>query len=173
MTTQAQVFGAGCAALPAGPAPGSLAAMAGQPAAAAAATNPLLRSLSTALKKADLVDTLNSGRAVTVFAPSDQAFADLRRTLGAQRFNQLLADQNVLSELLKYHVLPQREDRAALLAAGTVATDEGSSLQFTANGRTLLVEDGAGRTATVLCGNIPTTNATVFLIDKVLLRQQP
>jgi uncharacterized surface protein with fasciclin (FAS1) repeats len=173
VTTRAQVFGVGCPTLPDGSAPGSLAAMAGQPVVVAVAANPLLSSLSTALKKAGLVDSLNAASGMTVFAPTDQAFADLRHTLGADRFNELIADQNTLSDLLKYHLLGQRQDRAALLTAGTVVTEEGASLQVTASGPTLQIGDGAGRTATVLCGNIPTANATVFLIDKVLLQQQP
>jgi uncharacterized surface protein with fasciclin (FAS1) repeats len=173
VTTPAQVFGTGCSKLPASPVPGSLSAMAGQPVASAAAGNPLLTSLSTVVKKADLVDTLNTAPGITVFAPSDQAFADLEQTLGADRFNALLADQNTLVDLLKYHVLPRRHDRAALLADATEATMEGAGLRVSAAGPTIQVTDGAGRSATVLCGNIPTANATVFVIDKVLLRQQP
>jgi uncharacterized surface protein with fasciclin (FAS1) repeats len=173
VTTPAQVFGAGCSRLPAGPAPGSLSAMAGQPVAAAAAGSPLLTSLSTAVKKADLVDTLNTAPGITVFAPSDQAFADLEQMLGADRFDALLADQNTLVDLLKYHVLPRRYDRAALLADATEASMQGASLQVSAAGPTIQVTDGAGRSATVLCGNIPTANATVFVIDKVLLRRRP
>jgi uncharacterized surface protein with fasciclin (FAS1) repeats len=178
VTTPAQVFGSGCAALPTGTAPGSPTASAGLPVVAALAAVPSLSSLSTALKKADLTGALDAQHGVTVFAPTDQAFAELRQTLGQQAFDELLADQNQLADLLKYQVVAQRYDRAGLLAAGsgqTVPTLEGTGVQVAGgpDGRTPRITDGAGRVATVLCGNIPTANATVFVVDRVLLRRTP
>jgi uncharacterized surface protein with fasciclin (FAS1) repeats len=174
VTNPGQVFGAGCASLPGAGAPGSLTAMAGQPVAAALAGNPELTSLSTLLKKANLVDAWNSQPAATVFAPTNQAFAELKQTLGADQFAALLADQNKLADLLKYQLAAHRYDRAGLLAAQTVSTEDGSSsLRTATSGATTTVTDGARRAATVLCGNIPTANATVFLLDKVLLPRQP
>ena len=169
VTTPADTFGAACSTLPQGNTAGSLTAMGPQPVATAASTNPLLTTLVTAVEKAGLVDTLNSQHAITVFAPSDPAFAEVQQTLGPQKFNALLADQNALGNVLKLHVIAKRYDRAGLASAGTVTSLAGGSLTVKDTGSTLTVTDPSGQTATVLCGNIPTANATVFVIDKVLM----
>jgi uncharacterized surface protein with fasciclin (FAS1) repeats len=168
VTSPADVFGAACTKLPQGNAPGSLDSMGPQPVATAASTNPLLTTLVTAVKAAGLVDTLNSQQAITVFAPYNGAFADVQKAMGAEKFNALLADKTALGNILKYHVVAQRYDRQGLVAAGSVPTLAGGDLQIKTAGSTISVTDGSGATATVLCGNIPTSNATVFVIDKVL-----
>lgn len=169
VTTPADTFGAACAELPQGDAPGSLASMGPRPVASAASTNPLLTTLVTAVKAAGLVDTLNSQKAITVFAPYNGAFADVRKALGEQKFNALLADKSALGNLLKYHVVGRRYDRAGLVSAASVPTLAGGELQIKDAGSTISVTDGSGQTASVLCGNVPTANATVFVIDKVLM----
>src|SRR6185312_12422809 len=74
-TAMAQQFGAGCAAVPTDASnPGSFDAMAKVPVATAASGNPLLSTLVTAVKKANLVDSLNSAQGITVFAPANAAF---------------------------------------------------------------------------------------------------
>jgi uncharacterized surface protein with fasciclin (FAS1) repeats len=176
VTTPAQAFGAGCSSLPSGVAPGSLTAMAGQPVSATVSGNPMLRDLFAITQKADLVAGLNQRGSLTVFAPDNQAFDQLRQTLGPDRWASLLADQSSLADTVRYQAVGQRYDRAGLLAAGSVPTLRGGSLRVTeANGArdTLQVTDGAGQTATVLCGNMPTANATVFVIDRVLLPRAP
>lgn len=167
-------FGPACDQLPQGNAPGSLDSMGPQPVATAASTNPMLKTLVTAVKAANLVDTLNSQEAITVFAPYDAAFAEVKRSLGDAKFNALLADKEQLGNVLKYHVVARRLDKPGLLAEpnGSVATLAGGTLKVTADGDDLKVTDGAGNTANVLCGNIPTKNATVFVIDKVLMAKQ-
>lgn len=169
ITTPNQAFGPACKQLPQGGVPGSALRMAAQPVGAAAATNPLLKTLSLAVQKAGMVETLNSAQTATVFAPYEDAFTDLQQSLGPDRFNALLADKNALGEILKYHVVVKRYDRAGLAAAGTVTTLQGGNLQVKDAADTMNVTDNAGQTAHVLCGNLPTSNATVFLIDKVLL----
>ena len=69
-------FGPACAKVPAS-GPGSVADMANQPVATAAARNPLLSTLATAVSKAGLADTLNRAEALTVFAPTNDAFAKI------------------------------------------------------------------------------------------------
>ena len=169
VTTPSDVFGAACSKLPQGSDPGSLTAMGPQPVASAASTNPLLTTLVTAVKAAGLVDTLNSQKAITVFAPYNGAFADVQKALGPQKFNALLANKTALGNILKYHVIAQRYDRQGLVSAASVPTLAGGNLQIKDAGPTITVTDGSGQTATVLCGNIPTANATVFVIDKVLM----
>ena len=169
VTTPSDVFGAACSKLPQGNDPGSLTAMGPQPVATAASTNPLLTTLVTAVKAAGLVDTLNSQKAITVFAPYNGAFAAVHKALGAQKFKALLANKTALGNILKYHVIAQRYDRQGLVSAASVPTLAGGNLQIKDTGATITVTDGSGQTATVLCGNIPTANATVFVIDKVLM----
>ena len=169
VTTPSDVFGAACSKLPQGSTPGSLSAMGPQPVASAASSNLLLTTLVTAVKAAGLVDTLNSQKAITVFAPYNGAFAEVQKALGAQKFNALLANKTALGNILKYHVIAQRYDRQGLVTAASVPTLAGGNLQIKDAGATITVTDGSGQTATVLCGNIPTANATVFVIDKVLM----
>jgi uncharacterized surface protein with fasciclin (FAS1) repeats len=170
VTTNADVFGPACSQLPQGDSPGSLNSMGPQPVASAAGTNPLLSTLVTAVGKVPgLADTLNQQKAITVFAPYNGAFEAVQKQVGEQAFNGLLANQQQLGGLLSYHVVPQRYDAAGLVAAGTTTELAGGDLTIGGTPEAPTVTDGMGNTANVLCGNIPTSNATVFVIDKVLM----
>ncbi|MEU7812729.1 fasciclin domain-containing protein [Pseudonocardia sp. NPDC049154] len=170
VTTDADVFGPACNQLPQGDAPGSLNNMGPQPVASAASTNPLLTTLVTAVGKVPgLADTLNSQKGITVFAPYNGAFDQVKTQLGDQAFNGLLANQQQLGGLLSYHVVPQRYDAEGLVAAGTTTELAGGTVTIGGTPEAPTVTDGQGNTAKVLCGNIPTANATVFVIDKVLM----
>jgi uncharacterized surface protein with fasciclin (FAS1) repeats len=148
--------------------------MGSMPVASAASSNPLLKTLVSAVKSAGLVDVLNNQKSITVFAPYDPAFAEVKKSLGDAKFNALRGDKEQLGSVLKYHVIARRYDKAGLLAEqnGSVATLQGGTLKVAADGDSMTVTDGAGNTAHVLCGNIPTSNATVFVIDKVLMGQK-
>lgn len=169
-TTNAQVFGPACSQLPQGDAPGSLNNMGPQPVASAASTNPLLTTLVTAVGKVPgLADTLNQQQAITVFAPYNGAFGEVKKALGDQQFNALLADQTKLKTILSYHVVPKRYDAAGIVQAGTLNELAGGSVTIGGTPDAPTITDGKGNTAKVLCGNVPTSNATVFVIDKVLM----
>ncbi|MFI5593587.1 fasciclin domain-containing protein [Amycolatopsis sp. NPDC051758] len=161
MTTNADVFGPACSQLPQGSAPGSLDSMGPQPVASAASTNPLLTKLVAAVKATNLVDTLNSQPAITVFAPADPAFA----ALGDAKFNELAGKPAELAPILQYHVVGKRYDAKGLESAGTLESlnTAGGPLKIEGSGENMTVNG-----AKILCGNIPTKNATVFVIDKVL-----
>ncbi|MFB6889801.1 fasciclin domain-containing protein [Kitasatospora sp. NPDC056327] len=160
-TTQAvagKPFGAACAAVPKDGA-GSFQGMAADPVATAASNNPLLSTLVTAVKTAGLVDTLNSAKNITVFAPTNDAFAKLPKA----DLDAVLADKEKLTKILTYHVVPQRLAPAALAGAHkTLETHDvtvtGTTPDFTANG-----------VAKVLCGDVTTANATVYIVDTVLM----
>ncbi|MBB3039144.1 fasciclin domain-containing protein [Hoyosella altamirensis] len=162
VTTVDDVFGEACSAVPTDPSdPGSLDGMVADPVATAASNNPLLQTLATAVAEAGLVDTLNDPNAeYTVFAPTDDAFD----ALGEETLNEVLADQEQLTSILTYHVVPERHDRDAILEAGELETIQGETITISGSGDDVTVND-----ATVLCGNIPTANATVFVIDTVML----
>jgi uncharacterized surface protein with fasciclin (FAS1) repeats len=155
----AQVFGAACSAVPKD-GKGSFTGMATDPVATAASNNPLLSTLVTAVKEAGLVDTLNSAPEVTVFAPTNDAFAKIP----AETLKKVLADKPTLTKILTNHVV-----------AGKVAPDQLAGSHKTLAGTTITVE-GSGdafmvgkEKANVLCGNVPTANATVYIVDTVLM----
>ena len=149
--------GAGCAGVPT-EGEGSVEGMADDPVATAASNNPLLKTLVAAVTEAGLVDTLNSAENLTVFAPTDDAFAKIAN----KDLNALLADKEALTTVLTHHVVGERlspEDVAGEheTLAGDMITVEGSGEDFTAEG------------AAVVCGNVQTANATVYVIDSVMM----
>ncbi|RSN43444.1 fasciclin [Amycolatopsis sp. WAC 04197] len=161
VTTNSDVFGPACSQLPQGSAPGSLDSMGPQPVASAASTNPLLTKLVAAVKATNLVDTLNSQQAITVFAPADPAF----EALGEAKFTELAGKPDQLAPILQYHVAGKRYDAKGLATVGSVETlnTAGGPVKIEGTGENMTVNG-----AKILCGNIPTKNATVFVIDKVL-----
>jgi uncharacterized surface protein with fasciclin (FAS1) repeats len=168
-TVPADAFGPGCASFPKGDASGSLTALADMPAGVVAAETPDLSTLSAALKTAGLADDISFNQpAVTVFAPTNAAFAQLKQSMGEPKYNALMADKAALTKLLNNHLVRQRNVRTTLVNAGTVPTLAGDSLRVADAGPSMTVTDGAGAAATVQCGNIPTENAIVYTIDKVL-----
>ncbi|MFC0437751.1 fasciclin domain-containing protein [Kutzneria buriramensis] len=159
VTKTTDTFGPACDKIPAS-GKGSLNGMASDPVATAASNNPLLTKLVAAVGAANLGDTLNSQKAITVFAPYDPAFD----ALGADKFAALAKDPGTLAPILQFHVLPQRYDADGLIAAGSEKTLQGGTVKISGDKSSgMMVND-----AHVLCGNIPTGNATVFVIDKVL-----
>jgi uncharacterized surface protein with fasciclin (FAS1) repeats len=147
-----------------GPDEGTLAGMTDDPVATAASSNPVLTTLVTAVSEADLVDTLNSADAVTVFAPTDCAFAALDPTT----LEMALADPTgVLSQVLGFHVVAGERLSAEDLASVTeLDTFSGAKLPVESNGGQITI--GGGQ-ATVVVPDIQTANATVHLIDRVML----
>lgn len=153
------------AAVEGGPAEGTLDGMTDDPVGTAASNNPVLTTLVTAVSEAGLVDTLNGAEALTVFAPTDCAFANLDE----ETLNAALADPTgLLTQVLGYHVLTERIEPADL-STGSYATFTGGELEVEVDGDTISV--GGGQ-ATVLVPGIQTENATVYLIDSVMLPPQ-
>ena len=153
--------GAACAAVPTD-GEGSVSGMADDPVGTAASNNPLLSTLVAAVGAAGLVDTLNTGGPFTVFAPINTAFDKI----DPATLEGVLADTEALTGILTYHVVPEQLSGADLVAGGTFATVNGAELTVADVNGTLVVNGGA---AAVLCGDVPTANATVFLIDSVLM----
>jgi uncharacterized surface protein with fasciclin (FAS1) repeats len=154
-------FGAACSAVPASGA-GSLEALAQDPVATAASNTPDLSTLVTAVKKAGLVDTLNSAQGITVFAPTNDAFSALPKAT----LDKALGDPDgLLTTVLTYHVVQGQLSPDQL--AGSHKTLQGGTLEVSGSGEDFKVNGNSG----VVCGNIKTANATVYLIDQVLLPQ--
>lgn len=156
--TTARDFGPGCASVPKTGA-GSFTGMSTAPVATAASANPVLSTLVTAVKKAGLVDTLNSASGITVFAPDNAAFAKIP----AATLNQVLANKAELTKILTYHVVAGRYTPSQLAAGTPLKTLEGATVTPALMGSTYEVNS-----ADVVCGNVQTANATVYIISKVL-----
>ena len=155
----AAVFGSGCAAVPKD-GKGSFNGMATDPVATAASNNPLLKTLVTAVGAAGLGDTLNTTPDITVFAPVDSAFAKLPPAA----LKAALADpKGLLTKILTNHVVKGKITPDKL--AGDHMTLEGGTLKITGSGESFKVNGGNN----IICGNVPTANATVYIVDGVLL----
>lgn len=155
----ADTFGDGCAAVPTDSSdPGSFAGMVQDPVATAAGNNPVLSTLVQAVGAADLGGTLNQAEALTVFAPSNDAFA----AIPADTLNGLLADVPALTKVLTHHVLPERLDPEQVVGEQTTLNNDTVTVEGDTSGMTV---DGAN----VICGNVQTANATVYIIDAVLV----
>lgn len=155
----AEPFGDGCAAVPED-GQGSFDGMADDPVATAASNNPALSTLVTAVDEAGLVDTLNSAEEITVFAPANDAFEALDpKTLKAA----MKDPKGLLTTVLTYHVIEGRIAPEDL--AGTHTTLQGDDLEVTGSGEDFTVNG----TANMICGNVQTGNATVYIIDGILM----
>jgi len=163
----ANLVGPGCAGyakqVPDGA--GSVQGMAQDPVAVAASNNPLLGTLVAAVSgkvnpKVDLVNTLN-GDEFTVFAPVDDAFGQIPpatlKTLSKP------ANADALSSILTYHVVPGQMTPDQI-SGKTLTTVQGDKLKISGSGDTLKAQD-----ASVICGGVQTDNATVYLIDSVMM----
>jgi uncharacterized surface protein with fasciclin (FAS1) repeats len=163
-TAQAELIGPGCsgyaAQVPTGP--GSVTGMAQDPVAVAASNNPLLTTLTAAVSgqlnpDVNLVDTLNGGQ-FTVFAPTDSAFAKI----DAATIEKLKTDAPLLTKILTYHVVPGQASPSQVI--GAKKTVEGANVTVSGGGSDLKVNN-----ASVVCGGVQTANATVYMIDTVLM----
>ena len=157
-------FGSACSTVPTS-GPGSFEGMSTAPVATAASANPALSTLVQAVTAANLGDTLNSAQDITVLAPANPAF----QAIPADTLNAVLADKQKLTTILTHHVIQGRltPDQLAgehTTLAGDKVTIAGSGENFT------IAAEGTvtGMQASVICGNVQTANATVYIIDQVL-----
>lgn len=151
------------AAVQGGDSEGTLEGMTDDPVATAASNNPVLTTLVAAVGAAGLGDTLNGAEALTVFAPTDCAFA----ALDPATLDAALADPTgLLTTVLGFHVIPERLEMADLAGMTELTTFTGEVLPIEVDGDTVTLNGGA---ATVVVGEIQTANATVYLIDNVML----
>ncbi|MFB7480555.1 fasciclin domain-containing protein [Streptomyces anulatus] len=155
-----QAFGPGCSKLPQS-GNGSTAQMAHENVTTAVNNNPNLSMLADAIKKTDLASTLKGLKGSTVFAPTNDAF----NKLGATKRDAILNDGAQLKKLLTYHVVENKKITKAELPHGTFTTLEGSTLTTSGSGDSFKVNGSVP----IACGDIPTQNATVYIVDGVLV----
>jgi len=163
------LVGSGCAGYakqnPTGPA--SVMGMSMDPVATAASNNPMLKTLTQAVSgqlnpNVNLVDTLNGAPSLTVFAPTDAAFAKL----DPATIDRLKTDSDPLTSILTYHVVDGQASPDQVV--GTRKSMEGGEVTVTGKGNDLKVNN-----ASVVCGGVKTANATVYMIDTVLMPPAP
>ena len=118
-------------------------------------------SLVAALSAAELVATLQGDGPFTVFAPTDQAFADAGIDLAAFTTDEDIA---TLTDILLYHVYSGSVNAASVTDGLTVAMVNGDDASFTVTDGTVMVGD-----ATVVLADVPASNGVIHVIDKVLM----
>ena len=161
MSTE-EPFGEGCTAVPAD-GEGSFTGMTDDPVATAASNNPVLSTLVQAVMQANLVDTLNSAQDITVIAPANPAF----EAVPPDALQAVLADNAQLTAILSHHVIEGRLAPDEL--AGTHTTLGGDEVTIEGSGEDFTVaQTVTGIPASVICGNVQTANATVYIVDQVL-----
>ena len=168
MTTDSMMtmpVGAGCAAYAEANAsgPGSVSGMAADPVATAASNNPLLKTLTAAVSgqlnpQVNLVNDLNGGE-YTVFAPVDDAFGKI----DPATIESLKTDSATLTKILTYHVVQGQLSPEEVV--GTHTTLEGGDVTVAGTPDALTVNGSSN----VICGGVQTANATVYLVDSVLM----
>ena len=119
-------------------------------------------TLAAALKAAGLVDTLKGKGPFTVFAPTDQAFAELP----AGTVENLLKPENKdqLVAILTYHVVSGRYPAARVSTLNDARTVNGEAVGIRASGGKVMVDN-----ATVVAADVTATNGVIHVIDKVLM----
>lgn len=133
-----------------------------------AQSNPELSILVEAVSAAGLVDTLKAKGPYTVFAPTNAAFAALLSELGVTKA-QLLADKELLTSVLTYHVLAGRVAKAEVPLGKAITTVQGSIFKIDSVGGALKMTDGRNRVSTITATDINAYNGVIHTIDKVLL----
>jgi uncharacterized surface protein with fasciclin (FAS1) repeats len=117
------------------------------------------KTLVTAVQAANLVETLQSPGPFTVFAPTDDAFAQLP----PGTIQTLVQNIPQLARILTFHVVSGRLTQDDLAQLGVVTSVEGSTIPIDCS-------DGFEvKNATVVAANIEADNGIIHVIDKVIL----
>ena len=122
-------------------------------------------TLVAAIEAAGLVEALSGPGPFTVFAPTEEAFAELLATLGVTA-EELLADTETLAAVLTYHVVPLEatSELVVTLDGAEVETLNGAPVLISVDGDNVMVND-----ANVLAVDIEASNGVIHVIDAVLL----
>lgn len=126
------------------------------------------KTLVSLVKKAGLAGTLSAPGNLTVFAPTDQAFANLKRRDPAL-YNKVATDKQLLRSVLTYHVVGKRIPAAAALAAAKkgqkVKTVQGESVALSFKSGKIVL-NGAAR---VVIADVKASNGVVHAINAVIV----
>jgi uncharacterized surface protein with fasciclin (FAS1) repeats len=126
-----------------------------------AVATPALSILVTAVTAAGLGDALATTENITVYAPTNDAFDALGGVLDV-----VLADTELLTAVLTYHVTPSKQDPRKFLNATKRATLQGQPVFFHRQGGEARVNNSA-----ITCQGVKTDNGIVWIVDSVLMPQ--
>ena len=132
---------------------------------ATASALPDFSILVEAVVAAGLVRTLHGARPISVFAPTNAAFAALLTELGVTK-DALLANKTLLTQVLTYHVVPARVLKAEVPVNTAITTVQGQT--FTINS-SLVITDQNMRTSNIVATDVFTSNGVIHVVDKVIL----
>jgi transforming growth factor-beta-induced protein len=118
-------------------------------------------TLITAVKAAGLADALSNTQGITVFAPTDAAFAKIP----AADLQAIIADKAKLTEILTYHVSPKRLGERGLARRGKAPTLNGADVTVTGTPEDLVLNGNVN----VILGDIKASNGVIHSIDSVLI----
>lgn len=126
----------------------------------AAVATPALSTLVDAVVAAGLDEALATTDNITVYAPTNDAFA----AIPADILNTIVGDENILTSVLTYHVTPGMWDPRKFLPAVQRTTLQGQKVFYSRGKNSPLVNN-----ATMSCEGVLTDNGVVWIIDSVLL----
>jgi uncharacterized surface protein with fasciclin (FAS1) repeats len=118
------------------------------------------KTLVTAVKAADLVDTLKGKGPFTVFAPTDEAFAKIPQ----EKLEALLKDKKALTAVLTYHVVPGKVMADAVVKLDSAKTVQGQSVNIVAKDGKFAINGAKVLNTDIVCGN-----GVIHVIDAVIL----
>lgn len=126
-----------------------------------ASSDPKFSTLVSAVKAADLVETLSSEGPFTVFAPTNEAF----EALGKDTLQAVLADKTKLVNILTYHVVPQKLLATEVLAQSSITTVQGQELMVSSSPKPMVND------AVIVATDLGADNGVIHVIDTVLIPQ--
>jgi len=133
-----------------------------------AAGDKRFSTLVALVKQAGLVKTLNSKGPFTVFAPTNAAFAALKKN-APDTYNAVVGNKKLLTKVLTYHVLAGQVDSAAAIAAAkkkaSVKTVEGEKIKLSLKNGKLYLR-GSSR---VIIADVAASNGVIHAIDSVIV----
>jgi uncharacterized surface protein with fasciclin (FAS1) repeats len=157
------LFGHGCRDLPKSKSnPASPAAMTGVPLRTAVERNPRLSTMIDAVRKAGMADAFDNAKGITVLLPTNDAF----KKVPTLQMKFAMSNKSLLRKILTFHVIEKTLTPEQLNTAGPFTTMQGSQLRVRGFGEALRMGE---QNSHVICGNIHATNATLYLVDTVLL----
>ncbi len=132
-----------------------------------AQATPSLSTLVAAVVEADLVETLSGPGPFTVFAPTNQAFANLLDELGITAEELLARDD--LGAILTYHVVAGEAFAADLSDGQELTTVQGETLTVNIGDAGVTITDVNGNVSTVTIADVDASNGVVHVVDTVVL----
>ncbi|MFC3148243.1 fasciclin domain-containing protein [Piscinibacterium candidicorallinum] len=122
---------------------------------------------------APAVATALTGTApLTVFAPTNDAFANLLTELGVTQ-QALLANQSLLTTVLQYHVVNGQVLRAQVPLNTAITTLQGQTFRVAANGNTLTITDARNRTSDIVLTDVRASNGVIHVISPRVILPAP